>query len=104
MPTKPPTFRPAWLPKPKPRQPTPNDKQRGSAHQRGYDKTWQKFREMVLNERPLCVDCKALGSLVPALELHHLIRVREQPELRLEPTNVIGLCKACHSRRTAKGE
>jgi 5-methylcytosine-specific restriction protein A len=66
-----------------------------------YDSTWRRFRRMVLAERPLCADCERQGLIVPATELHHERPVRERPDLRLVESNVTGLCKPCHSKRTA---
>lgn len=80
------------------------DAKRPNSTARGYDRKWNKFRESILNERPLCQDCLEAGLTSPANEVHHIKKLREAPELRLEPSNVMCLCKACHSRRTARGE
>lgn len=80
------------------------DQQRGSAHARGYDRTWQQFRAYYLAANPLCVDCEGRGATTAATEVHHVEKVADAPDRRLDEMNVLGLCKACHSRRTAKGE
>lgn len=82
------------------------DKYRGNARQRGYDSVWEKLRGVVLKENPLCHDCLSHGSgrPFPATEVHHIKKVRTHPELRLVKTNLMCLCKACHNRRTSKGE
>ena len=80
------------------------DQHRGTASQRGYDKDWRRFRRQMLAERPLCQDCEATGQTTAAAEVHHILKLRDNYDLRLEPTNVMCLCKACHSRRTARGE
>ena len=80
----------------------------GRAHgkrQRGrYDATWMRFRVAYLSDHPYCQDCEARGELRIATEVHHVQRLAERPDLRLDEANMLGLCRGCHSRRTAKGE
>jgi 5-methylcytosine-specific restriction enzyme A len=78
--------------------------ERASAARRGYDKRWQRFRVWYLAEHPLCVDCERRGRITPALEVHHIAKVADRPDLRLVEANCMALCKACHQRRTARGE
>ncbi|MBM3762429.1 MAG: HNH endonuclease [Acidobacteria bacterium] len=80
------------------------DEHRGNSTQRGYDAGWRKLAALVLAESPLCVDCLANGRSVPASEVHHVERLRDAPARRLDPSNLMALCKPCHSRRTARGE
>lgn len=80
------------------------DDNRPSASARGYDKKWEKVRKMFLKEHPLCEDCLRYGVYTPAQEVHHIEKVKDRPDRRLDPTNLMALCKACHNRRTAKGE
>ncbi len=80
------------------------DRERGSPSVRGYDAAWRRFREAYLNEHPLCADCIGDGVYKPAREVHHIAKLRDAPELKLDATNVLGLCKSCHSSRTARGE
>jgi 5-methylcytosine-specific restriction protein A len=79
-------------------------RQRGSSTALGYDRAWQRFRAWMLHVRPLCQDCAATGLTVAASEVHHVAKIRDRPDLRLDPTNVMCLCEACHSTRTARGE
>lgn len=72
---------------------------RPSARRRGYGRPWEAFRARYLRRHPLCEDCKGL-----AVEVHHREKVADRPDLRLKESNVLGLCKSCHSRRTARGE
>lgn len=72
--------------------------------QRGYGSDWQRFRARHLAENPLCIDCEKAGKVTPANELHHIRKIKDRPELRLEASNVMALCKDCHDARTAKGE
>mgnify|MGYP003651026733 CR=1 FL=1 len=72
------------------------DKYRGSAASRGYGSRWRRLRRMILNRHPLCVHCD--GS-VAATEVDHIVpRAAGGNDA---PENLQGLCKSCHSRKTA---
>jgi 5-methylcytosine-specific restriction protein A len=77
---------------------------RGKTSERGYDWTWQRFRQTILAARPLCEDCQAEGRAVPGRDVHHVAKIRNNPDRRLDPTAVRVLCSVCHDRRTARGE
>lgn len=81
------------------------DRFRGSRHERGYDHQWEKVRLIVLREQPICADPygfhRSCGEVVPSKEVDHIIPIRTDPSLRLVLENLRGLCKSCHSRRTA---
>lgn len=80
------------------------DAERGSASARGYDRRWERFRAWVLATWPLCRDCEAAGRVTASNEVHHIAKLRERPDLRLDPDNVLALCKPCHDTRTGRGE
>jgi 5-methylcytosine-specific restriction enzyme A len=73
---------------------------RGSSAARGYDSVWERFRAWFVRRHPICADC----SIKPTKEVHHVRKLRDYPELRLVESNCMGLCKACHAIRTARGE
>ncbi len=75
---------------------------RGNSHQRGYDADWRHFRVWFLAqpENKICRDC----SRKRAAHVHHIRKLRDYPHLRLDPENCRGLCHACHSARTNRGE
>jgi len=86
-------------------------RERGTARQRGYDTDWEKFRAGYFADPDNwhCKDCGVFltpwfGGEGTGKELHHIQKVEESPELRLDVGNVIGLCKVCHSVRTGRGE
>ena len=58
----------------------------------------------MLAANPLCADCTERGLVTPANEVHHLLKVRDRPDLKLDAENVRCLCESCHSTRTARGE
>jgi len=77
--------------------------------QRGNDpflnsRKWQRLRLYYLARNPLCADCNERGRSEPATEVHHVIKRSIAPQLAMDPMNLQGLCKACHSSRTARGE
>ena len=59
---------------------------------------WGKLRKSVLREQPLCPECEARDILEPATEVHH-INDNANDNSR---ENLVGLCKPCHSRHTAR--
>jgi 5-methylcytosine-specific restriction protein A len=60
---------------------------------------WREFRQQALELLPPV--CAACGRTDVAIELDHIIPVRRRPDLALELGNIQGLCKSCHSRKTA---
>jgi 5-methylcytosine-specific restriction protein A len=46
----------------------------------------------------LCVRCAERGRYVRATVVHHIQPVEDRPDLRLEPGNLMPLCRDCHER------
>lgn len=67
---------------------------RPSASARGYGRTWQRLRRMVLAREPVCRSCQR----EPASEVDHIIALDKGGTNAME--NLQGLCKPCHSRKT----
>jgi 5-methylcytosine-specific restriction enzyme A len=63
------------------------DQRRGSRDERGYNWVWRRFRLVFLSGHPLCVDCEAAGRITVASEVHHVIKLLDAPDRRLDPTN-----------------
>lgn len=103
MPTRPPVHRPPYAQTPEQVR-AAYERSRGSSSSRGYGRDWQAFRLGYLKAHPLCEDCTAARRITPATELHHVIKPRDRPDLRLDPSNVKALCERCHSTRTGRGE
>jgi len=61
-----------------------------------YNYKWQRFRAGKLAREPLCVWCLELGKTEAATEVHHVIPLRDRPDLKLSDANTVSLCKACH--------
>ena len=81
----------------------PYDAWRGSSRERGYDRDWALVRVQALERDSYeCQECKQRGVLKRATEVHHIVPIRRAPWLRLVLTNLISLCKECHSGITAR--
>ena len=49
-----------------------DERQRLTAHQRGYDTRWARARAAYLVKHPLCVMCSKLGRVEPATVVDHI--------------------------------
>lgn len=72
---------------------------RKTTKQKGYDSRWKSMSENIRRERPLCEDCLDRGVVRPSQECHHVVAINTDWHRRLDPNNVIALCKECHHRR-----
>jgi 5-methylcytosine-specific restriction protein A len=80
------------------------DERRGTSTERGYDWQWRKFAIRYLSENPLCEDHSARGLVAPATDVHHVKKLRDNPEFKYDEEWLMALCSDCHKARTAKGE
>ncbi len=81
------------------------DKQRGTAAQRGYGYKWQQASKAFLLDHPLCEcpDCDAGRKRVRASEVvDHHIPHRGDMKLFWDRTNWRGMAKVCHDAKTAR--
>ena len=60
-------------------------------------KEWQPVRHAVLERDGWC--CQHCGDR-RRLEVHHVKRVADHPELAFEPANCLTLCTRCHTHET----
>ena len=77
---------------------------RGSSRERGYTRRWEKARLIFLGRDPLCAGCKAEGRVEAAAVVDHIIPHKGNQELFWDMENWQGLCRPCHSRKTAAGD
>lgn len=82
-------------------QPPPAE--RGTTAERGYDHRWRELSERIRDEKAVCEICERLGRVRPATECHHVAKVADSPERRLDPTNIFAVCEQCHRDIEGKG-
>ncbi|OSQ35034.1 HNH endonuclease [Thalassospira sp. MCCC 1A01428] len=78
------------------------DKERGTAANRGYGYKWQKARVGFLKHHPLCCRCEQAGLVVAAAVVDHIKPHRGDMVLFWDRANWQSLCTACHNTKTAK--
>ncbi|HKD60534.1 MAG TPA: HNH endonuclease signature motif containing protein [Terracidiphilus sp.] len=80
------------------------EQRRGSSAARGYGAAWQKARVGFLAAHPICVDPdrRHIGEIRSAVEVDHITPHRGDRVLFWDSRNWQGLCKSCHSFKTAK--
>lgn len=54
---------------------------------------WRMIREVVLRRQPVCAHC----WIAPATDVDHV----DGDAWNNSPVNLVGLCRPCHSRKTA---
>ena len=64
-----------------------------------YGGAWPAIRKRFITAHPLCEVCKREGRITAAAEVHHIVPLADGGTH--DPTNLMALCKACHSRITA---
>lgn len=74
---------------------------RKTSSQRGYTYAWQKARLFYLKQNPLCVECAGKGVVEPAVDVDHIVPHGGDKELFWDRSNWQGLCRSCHSKKTA---
>jgi len=61
------------------------------------NRTWRKLRKLVLARDPICKHCKR----VPSVDVDHIVPRKDGGDNSM--SNLQGLCKSCHSKKSAKG-
>jgi 5-methylcytosine-specific restriction endonuclease McrA len=62
---------------------------------------WRLLRRIKLVHNPICEECKKNDLIEPAVDVHHIVEVADNPLLALSYDNLASLCKSCHSKITA---
>jgi 5-methylcytosine-specific restriction protein A len=62
---------------------------------------WKRASRAFRKANPLCASCAGIGLVVPVAEVDHKEPHRGNRALFWDRTNWQGLCKPCHSRKTA---
>ena len=79
----------------------PAVKERKTRHERGYGRDWVKVTNLNRQLVPVCVLCWHKGittipTIADPLASHHIEKIRDAPEKRLDLSNVVSVCKECH--------
>jgi 5-methylcytosine-specific restriction protein A len=80
------------------------DRERGTAHERGYDARWRKYRLVYLAQHPLCAPCASQGRTTAASVVDHVRAHKGDVTLFWDPRNHQPSCKPCHDARTDEGD
>lgn len=73
------------------------NRDRGSSRVRGYNNQWERVRAIKLQLNPLCEMCDKQGLTVRAEMVHH-VKPIDEGGARLELSNLMSLCNACHEK------
>ena len=93
-----PQHRPSWLSQGRKERDAAYARVRSKADKRFYGlDAWIKLRDIKLNRDPYCEMCLKEDRHSPATLVHHVKEVKEHPELALDDSNLMSLCKHCHS-------
>lgn len=77
------------------------ERERGTAHQRGYTARWRRVRKRYASRNPMCEDCLAAGRAVPLDVVDHVIPLAAGGAA-FDPRNLRSLCNPCHGKKTAQ--
>lgn len=63
---------------------------------------WRRLRADQLRRQPFCADPFGVhrGWPVPAVDVDHVVPVRQAPARVFDEANLQSLCKSCHGRKT----
>ncbi|MDL2317714.1 HNH endonuclease [Eubacteriales bacterium OttesenSCG-928-A19] len=76
-----------------------NKYRRDPETKRRYGAAWLRIRDNYIAKYPLCEQCWKDGKITPAQEVHHILPLSAGGTH--DPSNLMALCKPCHSRITA---
>ena len=98
--------RKSWSKPDKPNRLRPKElteEQRSAQAETYADTRWKKLRTLMLRQNPLCEECMGrFGRETPATDVHHIIPIRENPDLRFDKTNLMCVCQECHGKLEAQ--
>lgn len=74
-------------------------------HQRWYASArWRRLRLAVLQAEPFCRTCRAAGRRSLTVDIDHIRKHAGDRRLFWDRSNLQGLCKPCHTVKTASGQ
>ena len=57
---------------------------------------WRNVRGIKLRRSPWCQRCQAEDKTTPATEVHHIVELKDRPDLALDFDNLWSTCNTCH--------
>jgi 5-methylcytosine-specific restriction protein A len=91
MPVRPPTFRPKGARTRRQAQ-AEHDARRGSARERGYTHRWDEQALAYRRQYPLCAGCEAIGKVVAAEVVDHIVPHKGDATLMWDRANWQSAC------------
>ena len=64
---------------------------------------WLRMRDEVIREQPFCMVCLSEGRRMITQEIDHIVPHEGHVDRFWDRSNLQGLCKGCHSRKTRSG-
>jgi 5-methylcytosine-specific restriction endonuclease McrA len=61
---------------------------------RHYGGSWSRLSKTLRENNPLCQSC----GQEPSTEVHHVVPVAVDQRLKLDPRNLLAVCRRCHER------
>lgn len=58
---------------------------------------WRRCRRAILADEPLCRRCFGEGVETIAVDVHHVEPASPESDRNYDPTNLVPLCKRCHT-------
>jgi len=61
---------------------------------------WKALSRAHRLQNPWCSLCASEGRSTPAVQVDHIVGIRQAPDRALDPENLQSLCMSCHNRKT----
>jgi 5-methylcytosine-specific restriction protein A len=75
----------------------------GLSHKWYRSRRWKALRLETIRRDPFCRTCRVAGQRVLSVDVDHITPHQGSASLFWEASNLQGLCRSCHSRKTASG-
>ena len=63
---------------------------------RGYGWDWDQLSRRYRANHPWCEECEKAGRFTLARDVHHIVPIEQDPSRRMDVTNLMAVCRACH--------